>query len=146
LSVFFRNASLRSYLLIGALLLIPMVPLSVIRALLEGLQQYRFLMVVNLLTSPIWLAACGLAIVIGSGIAGVLLATLGVELLNIAALGWRAARVVPIRWRLALPVELKGRVQRYNLALATLILLDVIVWQRSELLFLGRFSKAAEVS
>ena len=146
LSVLFRNPSLRSYLLIGALLLIPMVPLSAIRALLEGLQQYRFLMQVNLVTSPIWLGSCVLAILIGTGIAGVLLATLGVELLNVAALGWRAGRQVPIRWRLALPVELKGRMQRYNLALAALILLDVIVWQRSELLFLGRFSKAAEVS
>jgi O-antigen/teichoic acid export membrane protein len=36
--------------------------------------------------------------------------------------------------------------QRYNLALAALILLDVIVWQRSELLFLGRFSNTVEVS
>ena len=36
--------------------------------------------------------------------------------------------------------------RRYNVALAALILLDVIVWQRSELLFLGRLSTAAQVS
>jgi O-antigen/teichoic acid export membrane protein len=146
LSMFFRDPSLRPYLLIGALLLIPMVPLSVLRALLGGLQQYRFLMQVTLWTSPIWLAACGVALVAGRGIAGVLIATLGVELLNIAALGWKATREVPIRWRLHLPEEVRSRMQRYNLALAALILLDVIVWQRSELLFLGRLSTTAQVS
>src|SRR3984893_8430353 len=146
LSAFFRDPSLQLYLLIGALLLIPMVPLSVLRALLGGLQQYRYLMLVNLWTSPIWLAACGVALLTGGGVAGVLVATLGVELLNVAALTWRATREVPIRWRLALPEEIRIRMQRYNLALAALILLDVIVWQRSELLFLGRLSKAAEVS
>jgi O-antigen/teichoic acid export membrane protein len=45
-----------------------------------------------------------------------------------------------------LPIEIRSRLQRYNLALAALILMDVIVWQRSELLFLGRLSNAAEVS
>ena len=146
LSTFFHDAKLQSFLLIGAVLLIPMVPLSVLRALLGGLQQYRYLMQVNLWTSPVWLAACGLALLAGGGVAGVLLATLGVEMLNIAALAWKARREVPIRWRLALPDEIRSRMQRYNLALAALILLDVIVWQRSELLFLGRLSKAAEVS
>jgi O-antigen/teichoic acid export membrane protein len=146
LSAFFRSASLQSYLLIGAVLLMPMVPLSVLRALLGGLQQYRFLVQVTIWTSPIWLTACALALMLGGGIAGVLLATLGVELVNVGALGWKAAREVPIRWRLGLPQEVRGRMQRYNLALAALILLDVIVWQRSELLFLGRLSSAAEVS
>jgi O-antigen/teichoic acid export membrane protein len=146
LSTFFRNASLQRYLLIGAVLLIPMVPLSVLRALLGGLQQYRFLMRVTIWTSPIWLAACGGALLLGGGIGGVLLATLGVELLNVGALAWKATREVPIRWRLAPPEEVRSRMQRYNLALAALILLDVIVWQRSELLFLGRLSSASQIS
>jgi len=146
LSAFFRNASLQSYLLIGAVLLIPMVPLSVLRAVLGGLQQYRFLMRVTMWTSPIWLVACGGALLLGGGITGVLLATLGVELVNVGALAWKATREVPMRWSLALPEEVRSRMQRYNLALAALILLDVIVWQRSELLFLGRLSSADQVS
>src|SRR4029077_6015611 len=97
-------------------------------------------------TSPVWLVACGGALILGSGIIGVLLVTLGVELLNVGALAWKATREVPIRWRLALPEEVRSRMQRYHLALAALILLDVIVWQRSELLFLGRLSSAAQVS
>jgi O-antigen/teichoic acid export membrane protein len=146
LSAFFRAESLRNYLLIGAVLLIPMVPLSVLRALLGGLQQYRYLMQVSLWTSPIWVAACAAAVLSGRGITGVLLATLVVELLNLAALGWKAAHEVSIRWTFTLPKEIHIRLKRYNLALAALILLDVIVWQRSELLFLGRLSNANQVA
>ena len=146
LSAFFHHASLRSYLLIGSVLVIPMVLLSVIRALLEGLQQYSYLMRVSLFTSPLWLALCAVALYAKAGITGVLLATLAVELVNLAALGMRATRDLRISWRGPLPDSIKNRLQRYNLALAALILLDVIVWQRSELLFLGRLSNAAQVS
>ncbi|MEO6798291.1 MAG: oligosaccharide flippase family protein [Candidatus Dormibacter sp.] len=146
LSSFFNHAALRSYLLIGSVLLIPMVPLSVLRALLGGLQHYRYLMRVSLVTSPLWLAACAIALYAKAGIAGVLVATLIVELVNLGALGVRAMRDVHITWSGAVPESIKIRLQRYNLALAALILLDVIVWQRSELLFLGRLSNATQVS
>lgn len=146
LSAFFRNPSLQSHLLLGSVVLLPMLPLSVLRALLEGLQQYRYLIRVSLFTSPIWLAACGIALYSGAGITGVLVATLVTELVNLAALAYKANRDLKISWRGSLPEEIRSRLQRYNLALAALILLDVIVWQRSELLFLGRLSNAAQVS
>jgi len=138
LSAFFRNPSLQSYLLLGSVVLLPMLPLSVLRALLEGLQQYRYLLRVSLITSPIWLAACAIVLYSGAGITGVLIATLLTELINLAALALKANRDLKINWRGSLPNEIGSRLQRYNLALAALILLDVIVWQRSELLFLGR--------
>ena len=146
LGAFFHQPRMRTYLLIGALLIPPMVMLSVLRGLLGGLQQFRFMMQVNLVTAPIWVVACALALWIQAGVAGILLATLGVELINLAAFAWRAQRQVGIRWRTTLPAEFAARLKRYNLGLAALILLDVIVWQRSELLFLGRFQPAAQVS
>jgi O-antigen/teichoic acid export membrane protein len=146
LGAFFRQPRMPTYLLIGALLIPPMVTLSVFRGLLGGLQQFRFMMQVNLVTSPIWVAACALALWIHGGVAGILLATLGVELINLGAFAWRAQYQVGIRWQAALPAELAARLKRYNLGLAALILLDVIVWQRSELIFLGRFQPATQVS
>ena len=146
LSAFFRNSSLQSYLLLGSVVLLPMLPLSVFRALLEGLQQYRYLLRVSLFTSPLWLASCAVALYANQGIAGVLIATLLVELVNLAALALKANRDLKLSWSGPLPEAIKSRLQRYNLALAALILLDVIVWQRSELLFLGRLSNATEVS
>ncbi len=146
LSDFFHAPSIRTYLLIGAVLVVPMVPLSVLRALLGGLQQFRYLMQVTLWTSPIWVIGCALALLAKGGVAGVLIVTLIVELINIAALGWKSFQSVTIHWPRRLPDHIRGRLQRYNLTLAALILLDVIVWQRSELLFLGRLSSASQVS
>jgi O-antigen/teichoic acid export membrane protein len=122
-----------------------MIPNSVLRGLLSGLQLYRSLMLVNLVTSPIWAAACVLVLLKGGGITGVLLATLAVEFLNLGAFVWQARRVV-IDWRSPLPEALRLRLRRYNLTLAGLILLEAIVWQRSELLFLGRFQPSEQVS
>jgi O-antigen/teichoic acid export membrane protein len=45
-----------------------------------------------------------------------------------------------------LPAALRLRLGRYNLAVAALLLLNMIVWQRSELIFLGRFRGAQEVA
>lgn len=146
LSAFFGEPSLRAYLLIGAGLVVPMVPLSVLRGLLGGLQQYRYLMLVNLCTSPAWLAGCGIALVSGGGIAGVLLVTLAVEVLNLVLLSVKAVQLVTFAYEFRLASDLGRRVRRYNVTLAALILLDLIVWQRSELLFLGRLSTATQVS
>jgi O-antigen/teichoic acid export membrane protein len=146
LGAFFHQPQMPTYLLIGALLIPPMVVLSVLRGLLGGLQQFRFMMQVNLVTGPIWLVACAWALWIQAGVVGILLATLGVELINVGAFAWRAQHQVGLRWQATLPAEFAARLRRYNLGLAALILLDVIVWQRSELLFLGRFQPATQVS
>src|SRR5207244_5917455 len=96
---FFGYPELRGYLLLGALLLIPWITISVLRGLLSGLQLYRSLMLVNLVTSPIWAAACVLVLLKGGGITGVLLATLAVEFLNLGAFVSQARRRVVIDWR-----------------------------------------------
>jgi len=113
-SAFFHLPRMRGYLLLGAALLVPMVTLSVLQGILTGLQQYRYLMQVNLLTTPVWVAGCLLTLTAGAGIPGVLLATLVVELLNLAALTWRAHRLVGIRFNRPLPADLTLRLRRYN--------------------------------
>src|SRR6202022_1897093 len=137
LGAVFHQPRMPTYLLIGALLIPPMVALSVLRGLLGGLQQFRYMMQINLVTSPIWVVACAVALWIQAGVAGILLATLGVELINLGAFAWRAQHQVGMRWHGTLPAEFAARLKRYNLGLAALILLDVVVWQASELLFLG---------
>jgi O-antigen/teichoic acid export membrane protein len=146
LGVFFHQPRMPTYLRIGALLIPPMVGLSVLRGLLGGLQQFRYMMRVNLVTSPIWVLACALALWAQAGVAGILMATLSVELINLGAFAFRAQKQVGIRWHGTVPAELASRLKRYNLGLAALILLDVVVWQRSELLFLGRFQPSSQVS
>jgi O-antigen/teichoic acid export membrane protein len=146
MAVFFGRMELRGYLLIGAAILVPMLAGSVLRNVLRGLQQYQYFVRMNLFISPLWVAASLLVIVLGGGITGLLLVTLGLELLSLLVLGWWTRKEIGIRLGLTLPPALAQRMVRYNFAVAGLIVLNSVVWQRSELLFLGRFSGSEQVA
>jgi O-antigen/teichoic acid export membrane protein len=146
LAAFFRHPELSQYLLIGAAMVLPMVVLGVLRNVVNGFQQYRFLLVLNLIASPIWVIGCVAAIASGAGVSGVLLATLIVDLLQLAAVGRWVIVNVGISIRGPLPEGLRGRLMRYNATLAVLIILNAIVWERSELLFLGRFQGPQQIA
>jgi O-antigen/teichoic acid export membrane protein len=146
LAVFFRRLELRGYLLIGAASLVPMMAGSVLRNVLRGIQRYDYFVRMNVVFSPLWVAACLLVIVLGAGITGLLIVGLGLELLGLLVLGWWTRRDVGIRLGVTLPPSLAQRMMRYNFALAGLVVLNSVVWQRSELLFLGRFSGPEQVA
>jgi O-antigen/teichoic acid export membrane protein len=146
LAMFFHSVDLRVDLLIGAAMVLPMVLVGILRAVISGLQHYGNLVRLNLATSPLWVVGCSIAVWRGVGVPGVLIASLAIELINLVALGWWSVRYVGMRWRVPLPTELRSRLQRYNIALGVLILLNAVVWERSEILFLGRFQGATQVS
>ena len=146
LALFFHRPELRPDLLIGAAMLLPMVLVGILRAVSSGLQRYGNLLRLSLITSPLWVAGCAFAVWQGAGVPGVLLVTLAIEAINLVGFGIWSLRYIGIRWRAPLPAELHSRVQRYNLALGLLILLNAVVWERSEILFLGRFQGVAQVS
>jgi len=84
---------------------------------------------------------------VGGGIAGLLVAGIGIELLNLVALGvWTCREVGRPRWRTRLPEALSSRLTSYNRAVAVLLVLNTVVWERSELLFLGRFQGPDQVA
>lgn len=141
----FHQPAMRIYLLLGAVRIVPMLGVGVLRGLFGGLQEYRYLLRLTLLISPAWLGGCALALWTGAGVAGVLLASLAAESLTLFALLWKAQRRIGIHG-FGLPDAIRHRLIRYNWALAALVLLNVIIWQRSELLFLGRFWGPAQVS
>src|SRR5205823_1385236 len=88
LAAFFRHRELQAYFLVGAAMVLPMVLLGVLRSVAGGYQQYRYLLILNAITSPLWVVGCVLAIRSGAGIAGVLIATLLIDLAQVAAVGW----------------------------------------------------------
>ena len=145
-AVFFHDLELRGYLLVGAAILVPMLVASVLRNVLRGIQQYQYFVRMNLFISPLWVAASLLVIALGGGITGLLLVTLGLELLSLLVLGWWTRKEIGIRLGLTLPPGLAQRMVRYNFAVAGLIVLNSVVWQRSELIFLGRFSGSEQVA
>jgi len=146
LAAFFGQTQLRTDLLLGAAMLLPMVLVGILRAVTSGLQRYGNIVRLSLVTSPLWVAGCSVAVSRGWGVPGVLLVTLAIEIVNVAAFGAWSIRSVGIKWRAQLPADLRSRVQKYNVALGILILLNAVVWERSEILFLGRFQGVAQVS
>ncbi len=146
-AMFFHQPTLQTYLLVGAATLVPMMVGGVLRNVLNGVQQYQYFVRMNLVTSPLWVVACTLTVWLGGGILGLLVASIAVELLNLAALGvWTVREVGTLRWRGRLPKDLRSRLARYNRAVAVLLVLNTVVWERSELLFLGRFHGADQVA
>ena len=146
LARFFQHDELRAYLLVGALSLVPTMAVGVLSNVLKGLQRYRYLLAVNLVTSPLWVVACAAALWRGGGIVVLLVLGIAVDLVYVGVVGWWIARELGIRWRERLPDALHRRVVRYNTALAVLLLLNAVVWQRSEIVFLGHFRGANEVA
>jgi O-antigen/teichoic acid export membrane protein len=146
LAAFFRHPELTRLLLIGAAMVLPMVVLGVLRNVVSGFQQYRYLVRLNLVASPAWVLGCAVALWWGAGVAGVMVTSLIVDLLQVLAVGLWVSENVGISWRAPLPEGLGRRLAQYNVTLAALIVLNAIVWERSELLFLGRFQGAEQVA
>jgi O-antigen/teichoic acid export membrane protein len=147
LAAFFRHPELRLYFTLGAASLVPMMAGAVFANVLRGLQRYQDLVRVNLVTSPLWVAASSLVVLGGGGVVGLLLVTIAAETANLALLGWCSQREAGRPRGLdELPASFGARMVRYNLAVAALMVINMVVWQRSELIFLGRFQDAHQVA
>jgi O-antigen/teichoic acid export membrane protein len=147
LSSFFHVGSQQFLFVIGAVTLIPQLGIAVLRAVLRGLQRWRYFVQLNLVASPLWVAACYLTLLNGGGVAGILLVGLGADLVQMVVFIWWVRRELGLpRLTQRVPVPLLTRLFRYNLVVAALLLLNIVVWKRSELLFLGRFSGVSQVA
>jgi O-antigen/teichoic acid export membrane protein len=124
-----------------------MLGIAVLRAVLRGLQRWHYFVQLNLIVSPIWVAACTITLLRGGGVAGILIVGLGAELLQMSVLIFWVRRELGVpRLSQRVPSYLRTRLFRYNVAVAALLVLNFVVWRRSELLFLGRFSGVTDVA
>jgi O-antigen/teichoic acid export membrane protein len=147
LAAFFQHHELRVYLVVGAASLVPLMAGTVFENVLRGLQKYQSLLWMNVLISPLWVGGCTLVVLSGGGVVGVLLVGLVAEIATLAILGCCSHRELRMSAsRSAMPSWLSRRLLRYNLAVAALLLINMVVWQRSELIFLGRFADAHQVA
>jgi O-antigen/teichoic acid export membrane protein len=146
LARFFQADQLRAYLILAGISLVPTMASGVLISVVKGLQRYQFFLTMNLITSPLWVIACAAALWRGTGIAGLLIAGIAIDLVRIAVLGWWMRREVGIQWAGRLPDLLRGRLARYNAAVGVLMLLNAVVWQRSEIVFLGHFQGPTQVA
>src|SRR5207244_7165797 len=64
----------------------------------------------------------------------------------VVVLAWWSVEALGVRVRAQIPRPLRARLVRYNVALALLTVINLVVWNRSELFFLGRLSGPDQVA
>lgn len=142
----FGSSELGLALMAGAVAVIPTALVSLYMAACQALQRYDQVALVTGLTATFTLGGTVLAILNGWGIVGLLSAT-GFS----AGLGALAYMRLLTRWRpdwyrATLSDAHKKAMRHYQGPVFVMLMLDAIVWQRSEVFFLGAYSPAREVA
>ncbi|HEY9854953.1 MAG TPA: flippase [Stenomitos sp.] len=133
-------------LMAGAVAVIPTALVALYTAACQALQRYDQVALVTGVTATCTLGGTVLSIVNGWGMVGLLAAT-GFSA-GLGALGYMLllTRWRPDWYRAALSDELKRAMRTYQGPVFVMLMLDAIVWQRSEVFFLGAYSPAKEVA
>lgn len=142
----FNEPELGLALMAGAVAVIPTALVSLYMAACQALQRYDHVALVTGITVGCTLAGTGVAIVNGWGIVGLLSAT-GFS----AGIGALAYMILLTRWRpdwyrATLTPEHMRAMRTYQGPVFVMLMLDAIVWQRSEVFFLGAYAPAKEVA
>lgn len=122
---------------LAALAVVPEALTLLLEAGFEGLLAYETLLRVNLVMAPLSLATAALVLTWGGGIAGLLTLKVVLAAARVATYWFILGRRFP-RPRPLAPSD-RREVDGYARSLSLIFLFDTVVWQRSEVLFLGAF-------
>lgn len=142
---FFNYPEGRNLFIIGFLALIPGGISGIFSSALSGVQQYHYSLKINLVSTPISFAASVIVLLQGYGVPGLLLVSLSMSILRMMANFFAARLEGLLNRKLKVPDDLRKRAVRFNMGVTTMMVLDEIVWKRSEVFFLGKFRPIHEV-
>ena len=137
-------------LVLAALSVPPLVLHGSLAAFLSGLQVFRGQAVLGAATLMLQAALLVLVVALDGGVTGLLLAHAAVNALGLGVLAWLARGEG--RRRGALPpggplaAGARADVLRYARSVSALVVLDAVVWQRTEVAFLQVLAPPAEVA
>jgi O-antigen/teichoic acid export membrane protein len=115
-------------------------------ALLAGAQQWRQATIVGVVTGALSVPATIAVLAAGGGITGFFAVEAAVVLANLIWT-WVFARRVLVRLPdESVPVPRRQEFVRFAASSSLLMVIDVVVWKRSEFIFLERFSTDAEIA
>jgi O-antigen/teichoic acid export membrane protein len=116
-------------------------------AVLIGAQRWREASIVGLVTGTTATAATIVVLALGGGIVGMFAVEAATAVLNLLWTGAYARRAFPRVAAVApSPLELRRDVLRYALVATASSVLTFVVWRRSELFFLKRYSTDDEIA
>ncbi|MNR82417.1 putative cell division protein YtgP [compost metagenome] len=134
------------YLAIGALGILPTAMTALFAGACQGLQRYDWMAAVTGLGTVLTLGGAIAVLLSGGGIPGLLAVTAGVAAVSSLAYALLLARWNPGFWQGRLDASEARQLKRFQWAVFAMLGLDAIVWQRSELFFLGAWAPAQQVA
>jgi O-antigen/teichoic acid export membrane protein len=138
-------AHLRVPLVIVTVALVPVTVESIHTHALYGAQRYDVTARLSTLKMSLQIAVVAAVLALGGGLTAVF-AGFAVTLVVSCALVRRAARRVYGSPAGAVPAGARGEMRRYLVAVSTVAVLDAIVWDRSEVFFLGLWGDARDIA
>ncbi len=134
------------YLSIGALSILPTAMSALFAGACQGLQRYDWMATVTGLGTVLTLGGAIAVLMLGLGIPGLLGVTAAVPIVSCVVYAMLLSRWQPRWWRSGVEPEFQKSLKRFQWAVFAMLGLDAIVWQRSELFFLGAWAPAQQVA
>lgn len=140
---FFHDAAIAPLLALGALAVLPGVYHGLLAGALRGRQRFRELAALGLGQSLLGVVGTALVLVLGGGLHGLFVLFLVLNLVNLALVGlamrgqWVSGEI--------LGSALTGRMGWYGAAMGLIAVLGAVIWERSEVFFLGRWTIPEQV-
>jgi O-antigen/teichoic acid export membrane protein len=141
---FFHDAAIAPLLILGALAVLPGVYAGLLAGAMRGRQRFRELAALGLWQSILCVLGTGLVVFLGYGLPGLFVLFLALNLVNLA-LVLRATRGQWAQGRGLEDPSLAGRMWWYGAIMGLIALLGAVIWERSEIFFLGRWATTAEI-
>ncbi|MGH7314363.1 MAG: lipopolysaccharide biosynthesis protein [Candidatus Rokuibacteriota bacterium] len=140
---FFHDGALAPLLVLGALAVLPGVYAGLLAGAMRGRERFRELAALGLGQSILGVAGTALVLLLGYGLPGLFVLFLVLNLANLAlvALAMRG------QWVSGGILEsgLTGRMWWYGAVMGLIAVLGAVIWERSEVFFLGRWATTEQV-
>ncbi|NLG17105.1 MAG: flippase [Fibrobacter sp.] len=143
---FFFSPDESFFFLLAAIGLLPGMITAIFSAAIEGIQKFEYFTYSNLILTPLSFASKIAVLMMGKGITGLLWVMLVFSFINAVFYYIVLKREGALeKGPGSLTSDIKKRILAYNNSVIAILVCDKIVWDKSQIFFLGRFCNAAEV-
>ncbi|MBI3812640.1 MAG: flippase [Nitrospirae bacterium] len=145
IACFFNLPDAQRYFIWAAISILPSAVGQIFGASLTGIQKYQYSMWINLVMTPLEFGLSLAVLLAGYGVIGLLLVVTFTSTIGFFANYWAARREGLLDRSARLAPKVRSEITKFNLGVTAMNFLDAIVWQRSEVFFLGKFRSLQEV-
>jgi O-antigen/teichoic acid export membrane protein len=143
---FFNEPTLSSVFFVIILTIIPSAIADVLRFSLVGLQKIKELALINIIIQPVVFMSSIAAILMGYGIHGIIVVNFLLLFPKLYILHSILRKSLKIKWVNFTEKNLFREIFKYNLGLSVIVITDQIIWQRSEIFFLQKYSSPEQIA